>query len=842
MSVPQPSIALEGHCSSIDNDTLYVLSPAGLQSLPLKKNATWSEEPNGQSVTGPTCVTSPSQGALYVIGGLSSDDSYNGLQRYFFGNKTWETLSPPADVMQGRTNHSAAYLSDSESILVYAGSQSDAPSDMSSQTFAISTQPPYNIRSFTSQAPPTNQPILTPWNSSHAVMVGGSPYNTEVFTFEPTVGWQQLSTNLTDTIDSASRGLIVDGSDGSKVLELYNVKVSPNTVSQIVLLDANGQPAATGETIGSSSSSRKRKRDLSLSNWPSYNSSGAPTATRTDCAVVQGSSGVAVISGGNGDSPLAMFDQTGNGWVDASKFFDSKDQQPLQPSSTTSATSSMSATSSSKPSKTATAGSGSGLTSHQRMLRTLGITLGVLCGIAAIFIFVLLFLRWRRTRQTKQEDYHDEKPGNRMSFADRGASFMKEAGGSINELAPPAKDRYKSGAPSGGSHSSLAIITGKFGNSRNTPSHQPKASYESTMHLVKDRNGAHNTGEPMEMVDIGDKGTPVQRKPLPRTELTPPAAMAYDSKKELAPMDDRNRSSGWSKYFATSGPTGPNGLSHLPGAYLKPQSNSSMSDDRSVYTSGVPSHPSRIPSSVLVPPLDIDFSKTLDGQRLSHVTSGSPSFNHSREDLAKRGSTAEMAEGFKGLIVTPRPDSLDRRSQISGYSLSSANNRTTVGSTLSSNLTSDYYNESGHTPWTPTSANFKELVNSRPSSSNYTASVNEPHVPSRGKSAGFFPGSGTSYRPTTKSKMSSTAALTSDWAAPHPNGLGVPKLAEDRDSTLTVFPRGVPSAYYADREKAKESQAHQAQLSQAPQRSSQKAMVSDMSWLNLGLGGGQNRI
>ncbi|KAK5120994.1 hypothetical protein LTR85_005778 [Meristemomyces frigidus] len=842
MSVPQPSIALEGHCSAIDDDTLYVLSPAGLQSLPLKENATWSEEPNGESVTGPTCVTSESQGALYVIGGSSSDDSYNGLQRYFFGNKTWETLSPPADVMQGRTNHSAAYLTDSESILVYAGSQPDAPSYLSSQTFMVSTEPPYNIQSFTSQAPPTNQPILTPWNSSHAVMVGGSPYNTEVFTFEPTAGWQQLSTNLTQTIGSASRGLIVDGSDGSKVLEVYNVNASPNTVSQIVLLAANGQPAATGQTIGSGFSSRKRKRDLTLDNWPSYNSTGAPTATRTDCAVAQGSSGLAVISGGNSDSPLALFDQSGNGWVDASKFFDSKDeQQPLQSSSIASAASSASATSSSKASKTATAGSGSGLTSHQRMLRTLGVTLGVLCGIAACFILALLFLRWRRMRRKKQEDYLDEKPGNRMSFADRGASFMKEAGGSINELAPPAKDRYKSGAPSGGSHSSLAIMAGKFGNNRNTTSHQPKASYESTTHLVKDRTGAHNMSEPMEMIDIGDKRTPV-RKPVPRTELTPPAAMAYDPEKELPPMDDRNRSSGWSKYFATSGPTGPNGLSHLPAAYLKPPSSTNLSDDRSVYTSGVPSHPSRIPSSILVPPLDIDFSKTLDGQRLSHVTSGSPSFNHSREDLAKRGSHAEMAEGFKGLIVTPRPDSRDRRSQISGYSLSSNNNRTTVGSTLSSNLTSDYYNESGHTPWTPTSANFKDLVNSRPTSSNYTSSVIEPRVPSRGKSPGFFPGAGTSYRPATRSKMSSSAAPTSDWAAPKANGLGVPKPAEDRDSTLTVFPRGVPSAYYADREKAKESQAQQAQLSQAPQRSSQKAMVSDMSWLNLGLGGGQNRI
>lgn len=414
---------------------------------------------------------------------------------------------------------------------------------------------------------------------------------------------------------------------------------------------------------------------------------------------------------------------------------------------------------------------------------------------------------------------------------------MKEAGGSINNLAPPSSNRYKS---PGGSHSSLAIMAGKFGNGRNTPSHQPKASYESTAHLVKETNGGTVMSEPVEMVDIGDKRTPMSRKPVPRHEPTPPPAIVYDSDKELTPLDDRKRSSGWSKYFATSGPTGPGGISHLPAAYVKHDTRSGLSDG-SEYSSR-PSHPSRIPSSVLVAPLDIDFSKTIDGQRLSHVASGSPSFMHSREDLAKRGSTADVGEGLSGLIVTPRPDSRDRRSQISGYSLSSTK-RTTLGSTLSSNLTSDYYNESGNTPWTPVSNSFKDHVNgtgSRPTSSLYAPSLPESQrVPTRGKSPGFFPGSGTSYRPVskaTKSKMSYSAAPTSDWAAPAAPALSVSKPSDDRDSTVTVFPRGVPSAYYADRDPSKENQA--------PQQSGQKAMVSDMSWLNLGLGGGggQNKI
>ncbi|KAK5159980.1 hypothetical protein LTS14_002086 [Recurvomyces mirabilis] len=829
MSGPQPAQALEGHCSAIDDNTLYVLSPSGFQSLSLKQNATWNEEASAKSVTGPACVLVDSQRTLYVIGGTSDDTGYGGLQRYSFANKAWETLSPPTEDMHSRTGHSAAYIEDAKGILVYAGSQPQAPSDLSSQTFFISTDGPFNLESFTSQAPPLTMPLLTPWNSSHAVMVGGSSTNEQVFLFDTSQGWTQLGTNLTDAIDPAARGTIVDGSDGSKVLEVYNVNVSPNTVSQYVLLGANGETAANGQKIGSGSSSRVRSRDLSLSNWPSYNSSNAPTATRADCAVAQGPSGIAAISGGNTNMPVALFDQSGNSWVDVNKFFDSKDQQPLQPSSTSSKTSTQTGTStaSSAPSHTTSAAGipNDGLNAHQRMLRTLGITLGVLCGIAALFILILLFLRWRKSKRQKQEGYIDEKGRNRMSFADRGASFMKEAGGSVNNLLPPDKSRYSTanGGSQGGSHSSLAIIAGRFNN--NSKNHvQQKASFDSTAPFARDRSGA---GEPMEMMDIGDKTLAVpqpMRKPLPLPKQASPAA-TYDTEKEVASDDvERNRSSGWSKYFATSGPTGPNGVSHLPAGYMKSTTKSGLSD---VSDYSRASQPSRIPSSVLVPPLDIDFSKTLDGQRLSTVATGSPVFNHSREDLSRQASAAELSHGQSGLMVDS--PTLDRRSQISGYSLST-NHRTTIGSTMSD---SDYYTNPGETPYTPVS--FKDHLNdsrpnsdARPPSSNYTSSMYEPRVPSRGKGGGsFFPGTGVSYKtsPKTASKLGSSAAPTADWATPIPKpppALRISKPAEERDSTITVFPRGVPSAYYADRGQARQSE--------------QKTMPSDMSWLNLGLG------
>ncbi|KAH9823703.1 pre-mrna splicing factor clf1 [Teratosphaeria destructans] len=867
MSVPLPSSTLEGHCSAIHDDILYVLSPSGLQSLPIKENATWSQESGGVSVTGPACAKAADQGALYVVGGTASDGSYGGFQRYWFANKTWDTLSPTADNMVGRTDHSVAYLNDTRSILVYAGSTPETPSDLSSQTFLMSTDPPYNIKSFISTAPPTKAPILQPWNSSHAVLVGGSPYSTEVFTFGPDDGWQPLGTNTSQPLHSGERGVLVMGDDGSKVMDVFSLNVSPNTVQQLVLLDANGKTAQNGQTIGgrsgSSASSRKRKRDLTLENWPSYDSTNAPTATRSEYGLAQAPDGVVAISGGSSSSPVELFNSHTNSWVDAGKFFDAPNQQPLQPSSTTTASASNAASSSQ-----AASAAGGTTNDHHRMLRTLGITLGVLFGVAALFIVILLLLRYKRMKKRNEESYIDEKTGARLSFADRGASFMKEAGGSLTALPQvPARDRYN-GLNNNGRRTSLGVFAGRLSGHRNSKMnhHQPpKDSFESTTHLVREKNGMV-VQEPMEMMDIGDKRFPIPRKAIPRTEQTPPAsAIVYNADKETEVLDDRKRSSGWSKYFATSGPEGPNGISHPPAAYMKSKTASAVSDS-SVYSEHYqrPSQVSRIPSSVLVAPLDIDFSKTWDGQRLSHVATGSPSFADSRREMARRSSTGDMPQGMKGLIVNDdRPDSHGRMSDVSGFSQSTNGRRTTLSSAVT-----DYYNESGSTSWTPVTNGFRDLGGSDRASSLYTDSMYEPRLPSRGKSAGFFPGAGVTYRPPRSSKgskisMSATAAPTAEWASPKGGaGLVVPKLPaeENRESTMTVFPsaegasasapvvakpsatstaldaglplpakadetergstmtlfpRGVSSTYYADREKTRDEMIAAAQTKAA---------------------------
>lgn len=839
MSVPKPPQPLQGNCAAIDGNTLFVYDADSFQSLPLEKNATWTKGDVGQSVASPACVNAAASGdgsenALYVVGGETNDNDYMGVQRYFFGNQSWETLSPPASVLRTRTNHSAAYLEDSRSILVYGGSQPDAPSELSSQTFLLSTQPPYNIRSFVSHsAPPTNNAILQPWNSSHAVMVGGQSTNTEVWLFGPDQGWSQLGTNLPAPLDPSSRAVLVDGDDGSKVLQVYNVNTSPNTAEGIVLLDAGGRTAKTGQTVGGDSTSRKRKRDLTINNWPSYNNTNAPTSTRGDCSIAQNPRGLVVMAGGNTDDPVIMFNQRENSWIDADRFFDSKQQQqqPLQPSSTSSTTDTRpSETTSSTP----TPASSGGLSAHDKMLRILGITLGALCGVAVLFILVLLYLRWRRNKRNSMHGIAREKGGakdsDRMSFTDRGASFMKEAGMSTHELVLPSQDRYNPNKHN--SQSSLAIIAGRIGNRRSAGAQQaPRGSFESTTRLVRDKDGKL---VPLENHEMGELGVEKEKAPPKDSSLTVPGAVRPGAISPGTFLDqhtraERKRSSGWSKYFATSQPTGPNGLSHLPSAYIKPNT---LSVD-SVYSQDrVPSQESRIPSSALVAPLDVGFEKTIDGQRLSHVAQFSPAVSDSRDDLAARGGSLDIiSDGQKGVIV----DSADpRKSQPN--SISSFGNR----STLSSNITGEFYNESGQTPWTPMSGAdspvLRNFPHERETSSVYTNSVyeTENRRPSRGKGPGFFPGTGVSYRPS-KVKLSHNASPTADWASPR---MPAAQPATERDSTVTVF----PSAASFQPEGKKDTVPPMQQTTKIPtavkKRTSQRISSTpitntDMSWLKL---------
>lgn len=871
MSIPLPPIELEGHCSTIYDNTLYVLSPGGFQSLPLKKRATWTKETSGVAVTGPACVItypdgSTSQAQLWVIGGTSSDTSYTGLQVYSFADKSWQTVSSPVPVMQGRTNHSAAYLQDLQSILIYAGSQQSAPSFLSSETFVLSTQAPYGIQAFTSNAPPANIPILQPWDSGSVVMVGGSVLNTQISIFSPQGGWQFLSTQLVTPLNPSARGTLIQASDGSKVLEVYDANVSPNDVFQVVLLGAGGAAAYTGEPVGNSSTSKLVRRDLTLNDWPPYQSKNAPVAIRTDFSVSQSLNGLAVLAGGNSKIPVAIFNQDRNSWVDAEQFFGAQHQHPLKPThtkttsrhSTAKPTHNTSPTTSHSHTATAAASPSSKAAAHDKMLRTLGIILGVLCGIAVIFIAILVFLRWRKLKKRKQEGWLDEKNAQHMSFQDRGTpSYINDNGGANNPQALPNNPFRQS---KNASQSSLGMITGKINkrlsNKRLTGSHVQKNSFDSTSRLVA--GGTAAAAAAVELADI--EKPPPSRKMTPREERSDrpptgqygPTLTAQDARNLTEGPEgraNRNRSSGWSKYFATSTPTGPNGLSHLPSAYVK----TTMMSDASVYSNaeGVSQH-TRVPSTTLGPAL-VDFKQSVDGQPVSHVASRSPLINDSREDFA-RGGSSTAPEGQKGLIVDP--DS--RRSQSDSIS-------TYDQSATTSARTSEYYNDSGPAPWSPTHNSFKEHLNSRPPSNTYDS---DRRIPSRGKNSHFFPGpgDGVSYRrPRTPKTKSTQSALTqqsddrdsnltmwpkyipsahyskpveeqlatadSEWPVPPKGRTGsMAPQADGRNSNVTIFPKGPSSAYYGTREQDEE------------QAVSPISRTSDLGWVKLGLNGSQTRL
>lgn len=693
MAAPIPQNALSGHCSVIDNNTLYVLSSDSFQALPLVENATWTSLDMGTAVTGPTCLRAVSNGdesqaSLYVIGGESDDSSYGGLQRYVFSNKSWETLDLPTEDMKGRTDHSAAYLNDSSSILVYAGSRSGV--QLSSQTFVISTESPYNIESFSSQAPPVNNPILLPFDSSSAVMLGGAESNTGIWTFSKSSAWQRLDTNLTSALPEGAKGALVTGTDGSKVLTVYDASASPNEVTQLVLLGANGEPASNGQTVGdsSTSSSRKRKRDLTLENWPAYNSSSAPAVKRSDYSVAQNDQGtLAVISGGNDDTPVNVFNQTSNSWVSNEVLFGgSNNQIPLTTTSASSSSALPTSTAAHATSSSSAKSSGSGDGgAHTR--KVLGITLGLLCGIAVVIIIALLYMR-RRKQQAKKTDVNDEK-ADRMSFQDRGASFMKEAGGAVSETAPKlppppfnggydprssfailagklGADRFSqrfskygggaekpaaNGNPYAGleppkkvynnanandSSVSVAIISGKYGN-QHSRGNGEKGSFESTTKLVRSPTSPQSFEDPMELESMDGQTPRLAHGTRPPMTMASVRAVGNDEDMQ------KKRSSGWSRYFANQS----DGGAYDPAAQNSPNLSAATSPNLSVsdYTPSISRNP-----SAMVAPLDIEPKSHLhpadaNHHRLSTVTLGRPSFSHSVEDFSARGASFDMAEG-----------------------------------------------------------------------------------------------------------------------------------------------------------------------------------------------------
>ena len=427
MAPPTPPVPLKDHCSIIYNGVLYVYSPTAFLSLPLIPNTQWNEEPNGVSVTGAACVKGGIDGdntraALYIVGGSanSSATDYTGLQRYDLQHKQWQTIKPVVAVTQNRLHHGTAYMNASSSIVVYGGSQNNAWHGASTETFLIELYPPYRVQAYSSVAPPVIDPIMLSWSNDHAVMVGGGSTNTEVWTFGPADGWQNIGLALPNALPDrkSAQCALFTLDDASKVLETFDLSQSPGVVTTNVLLNPGGLPAAFNETAGSPSTTTtlatstsgpaaKPKRSTFLSNFPPYSSQFAPSGTRSGFSLAQDDSGLVTIVGGDSDNSIVVFNGTGDAWLDANKVVSAN------PNSTPQKTigSPTSKVTSSPPSATSSASSSPGFAAKGNGLTILGAVLGGICGLAAILIILLLWLRSVRRKRA-----HDERVRREVEF------------------------------------------------------------------------------------------------------------------------------------------------------------------------------------------------------------------------------------------------------------------------------------------------------------------------------------------------------------------------------------------------------------------------------------------
>lgn len=633
MPSPTPPVALKDHCSIIYENTLFTYQADAFQSLPLQEGGQWSKLSTGVSTTGSTCVLGKSDGqdVLFIVGGTtaSSSEGYSGLQRYNFKDKSWETCKTQDNVTQNRLLHGSAFLETSSSILVYGGSQ-DGETKPSSQTFVISANHPFAVSAFNSKAPPVVKPLMLPWNASHAVIFGGDAQNREVFTFGPDAGWNRLNVSLPKPIPDSSKiqAAIMATDDGAKVLEIFDMSVSPNSIQPLLLqtpTKSERSPATssapTPSILGTSSSGsslpkiayvrpQRQKRATILEDRAaySYDEALAPQETRSGFSLAQGPDGLVVASGGNDQNVLAIFNLTGNQWIDTNEFFgDSKPKVLISVPSPSSASPAASITP--QPSTVASPAPipSTPASTKNKALTILGATLGAVFGAAAILVIILLLLRHLRRKREKRQHGNEYRLDDKhdMDFADQGADYMREAGGSFGK--GNSKHRHNMSATSA---NSVTIMGGKRNSSQQSKRalfHKKGSSDTSAKsHFGRSKSPVAPShpliSEPILSSFPGQSANPTQTSPNPRIE----------------PRTD----TGWSKYWNNSS-------SNInTTAASGPQRHDSTSRP-TTYTSNSDYGSSRIISSnphesAEVEPLNVRASQLPPNTRVVSPTSGMP--------------------------------------------------------------------------------------------------------------------------------------------------------------------------------------------------------------------------
>lgn len=657
MTVPTPPIELEGHCSVIYNDTLYAYSPKGLLSIPLKENGNWTHLDPGVSVSGAVCLTGGMEGnesdeALYVVGGTgASSANYMGLQRYSFKDQKWETLNAAGDAVKDLQYHGAGYIKSSSKILVYGGS-SAGDKVPSLATFLISTISPYETSAQPPQgAPAALEPTLTPWSDSQVAMFGGSS-DPSIYVYGESTGWKPSGAALPSPVQSAHHCVLVTF-HGDKVVEEFHLGVKPNTVTSYIVSD-DGKTMSPAIEVGASSEKR------SVSDYPTYNGTFAPTQKRSRYALAQADNGLVVISSGKSEHSLAIFNSTSNGWINSTELFYGSDQQHTLKPTTTSTTSNTTPTVTTSPtasdthtsSPTPAAAPSGG--SNDDLKTILGATLGSVAGLALILLVILFMLRRQKKKRNQAGRLGDGNNKDRLSFQDQG----------IEPLTEGAYPMAKSPVPvAGASNDSLAIMSGKA-------------------------TGEKSLKPPPANVGYGLSSKPDRSSPLstiPSSGLAPSSMYSEDTNRSAAGASDsgpgnkpgdRTTDEGWGKYFQDNN----NNATHLAGMQ------GDRSEVSSVYTKS-DYRGSAWPMTDL-PPLNFGFFD--QPKPLGRVVSGSPTTENasSARSLAiPEGQSARISSADSESLASDDDDPHDTKWTGTGQN-------SWLGRPPSSNYSNSFYNSS----------------------------------------------------------------------------------------------------------------------------------------------------
>ncbi|EAU38858.1 predicted protein [Aspergillus terreus NIH2624] len=645
MIVPKPPVALEGHCSVIHNNTLYTFSKSAFLSIPLQRNATWNNDlPMAPvPVSDAACVKGGLDGqndqeALYIVGGTNAKGNPPGLQRYSFRDNQWKTIHAVDLNMSNRTSHRAVYLESSSSILVYGG-HPDGQSIGSSDTFVINTTAPYAISAYPAdKASPAYVPVLLPWSDQKAALVGGLTTPDKVHLFDPKNGWESSAVSLADPMSDDVQCAMIRASDGSKILQSFDMDAAPNTVTSIALLNPGGNPARPGKIVGQSS--RKRKRGISLDNFPTYDNTFASSTKRQDYSLAQGDNNLVVISSGGGTDSLAIFNQSSNSWVNATKLFygDQSQQQIL--ATATSASPTATATG---PSETTTAaGAAGGGTNNTGTI--IGATLGSILGLGVILVLILLLIKRKKDKLKRAAQDQDK---DRLSFQDQG----------MEPLTQSAYPMAKSTAPlAASSVDSLAIFSGNLGDEKSPRSAGGLPAY-------------HNKHAP--------KPSPLSTIQSSRDAASTPGALdkaieAQESVPSGGRPGDRRTNEGWSQYFQDNSATSLVGLQPPPTTTA-----TTKSDDRT----------SVWPTTALAP---LNFSFLEEPKPLGRVISGSPTTEHAASPKDGRHIAIPESQSARissaDSVSVASDDDYDRREDHPS--------RSWIGRPPSSTYSRSYYNPS----------------------------------------------------------------------------------------------------------------------------------------------------